>query len=188
MKLIVGLGNPGKQYEPTRHNLGFLVVDRIAARQGIPLGKRACGALTGEWTREGESITLAKPQTYMNRSGVSVRHLLQALDGTADDLLVVYDDIDLEFGRIRVRPKGRPGGHRGLASITDSLAGAPFARVRVGIGRPPEGIDPADYVLEPFDAMQCDKLDEVVDKASDAVLAVLQRGIETAMREFNRAL
>lgn len=187
MKLIVGLGNPGKQYEPTRHNLGFLVVDRIAARQEISIGKRLCGAMTAEWTLDGEKVFLAKPQTYMNRSGDSVRRLLDELHGAPDDLLVVYDDIDLAFGRIRIRPQGSSGGHRGLASITESLAGAPFARVRVGIGRPPEGIEPADYVLEPFDAIQFEKLDELVEKSCDAVLAVLQRGVETAMREFNPA-
>lgn len=187
MKLIVGLGNPGTKYEPTRHNVGFLVVDRIAARQAISIRKRICSALTGEWTRDGEKTFLAKPQTYMNRSGVAVRNLLQSYHGSTDDLIVVYDDIDLPFGRIRIRPQGSAGGHRGLASIIDSLAGAPFPRIRVGIGRPPEGVDPADYVLEPFDADQSDQLGELVERASEAVLVVLQQGIETAMGKFNRA-
>lgn len=187
MKLVVGLGNPGKKYQPTRHNLGFLVVDRIAARRAITLRRKIHESLTGEWAEDGEKIVLAKPQTYMNRSGFAVRALLQEFHGTPDDLVVVYDDLDLPFGRIRIRAKGSAGGHRGMASIMENLPGATFARVRVGIGRPPEGVDPTDYVLQPFDAEQMEKLDDLVGKASEAVLALLLEGIETAMMEFNRA-
>ena len=187
MKLIVGLGNPGKKYEPTRHNIGFLVVDCIARRRAITVRKEMCDALTGEWAENGEKILLAKPQTYMNRSGESVRGLLREFCATPDDLVVVYDDLDLPFGRIRIRARGSAGGHLGLASILESLAGAPFARVRIGIGRPPEGIEAADYVLQPFDAEQAGKLDELIVKGADAVLALLHDGSEAAMREFNRA-
>lgn len=187
MKLIVGLGNPGKKYQPTRHNIGFLVVDCIARRRATTVRKKICHALTGEWTEGGEKILLAKPQTYMNRSGATVKELLREFCGTPDDLVVVYDDLDLPFGRIRIRAQGSTGGHRGLASIMESLAGAPFARVRVGIGRPPDGVEATDYVLEAFDADQVNKLDELVGRASDAVLTLLLEGAQAAMREFNRA-
>lgn len=143
--------------------------------------------MTGEWSEDGEIILMAKPQTYMNRSGDSVAELLREFGATPGDLVVVYDDLDLPFGRIRIRVQGRAGGHRGLASIIENLAGAPFARVRVGIGRPPEGVEAADYVLDRFDADQLNKLDELVDKASAAVLTLLEKGTDSAMAEFNRA-
>jgi PTH1 family peptidyl-tRNA hydrolase len=187
VKLIVGLGNPGKSYERTRHNLGFLVVDHLAARRGIIINKEHCGALIGECAENGETILLAKPQTYMNRSGESVKELLRTFGGAAGDLVVVCDDLDLPFGRIRIRAQGGAGGHRGLASIVESLAGAPFARVRIGIGRPPEGVEATDHVLGSFDAGEADRLDELVGKAADAVLALLHCGYERAMRQFNRA-
>jgi PTH1 family peptidyl-tRNA hydrolase len=187
VKLIVGLGNPGKNYERTRHNIGFLVVDRLAARRGTTIDKELCGALIGESAENGETILLAKPQTYMNRSGESIEELLRKFGGTADDLVVVCDDLDLPFGRIRIRAQGSAGGHRGLASILESLAGAPFARVRIGIGRPPEGVEGTDYVLASFDAEEAGKLDELIGKAADAVVALLRDGPERAMREFNRA-
>ncbi len=188
MKFIVGLGNPGKKYQPTRHNVGFLVVDLIAARQSIAVRKQLCGALTGEWAQNGESILLAKPQTYMNRSGVAVSELLRQFNGTPDDLVVIYDDVDLPFGRIRIRTQGSAGGHRGLVSIIEHLGGVPFPRIRIGIGRPPEGTETADYVLQPFDVDQAAQLNELAGKAADAVMALLKDGAEVAMRDFNRAL
>jgi len=187
VKFIVGLGNPGKKYQRTRHNVGFFVIDRLAARQAVTIYNEICGAMTAEWLERGERILLAKPQTYMNRSGIAVSELLQRFDGTPDDLVVVYDDVDLPFGRIRIRTRGSAGGHRGLVSIIECLAGAPFPRVRVGIGRPPEGVETEDYVLEPFDADQAASLEEVIDNASDAVLRLLRDGPDAAMREFNRA-
>jgi PTH1 family peptidyl-tRNA hydrolase len=187
VKFVVGLGNPGKKYQPTRHNLGFRVVDELAARQMITVQKEICGILTGQWVQSGEAILLGKPQTYMNRSGVAVAQLLQYFHAAADDLLVVYDDVDLPFGRIRIRTQGSAGGHRGLASVIENLAGAPFARVRVGIGRPPESVETADYVLQPFDSEQALQLEDLVGKTADAVMAFLNEGAEAAMREFNRA-
>ncbi len=186
MKFIVGLGNPGKKYQPTRHNVGFLVIDRIAARQAIRVLKNDCGAWTGEWTEGGETILLAKPQTYMNRSGAAVADLLRQFHGTPHDLVVIYDDVDLPFGRLRIRTQGSAGGHRGLVSIIENLAGAPFSRIRMGIGRPPEGIETADYVLQPFDADQAAGLDGLVDRGADAATMLLRDGAEAAMREFNQ--
>jgi PTH1 family peptidyl-tRNA hydrolase len=185
--LVIGLGNPGKKYQSTRHNLGFLVIDHLAARQATTVHKPIGAALTGQWVASGETIVLAKPQTYMNHSGTAVADLLHYFHGTADNLVVIYDDVDLPFGRIRIRCQGSAGGHRGLASIIESLAGAPFSRIRIGIGRPPEGLETADYVLQPFDAEQAAQLPELVSKAADAVTALLRQGVEAAMREFNRA-
>lgn len=187
MKLIVGLGNPGKRYETTRHNLGFLIVDRIAARTGIALNKQFYFALVGSGAIDGEKIVLAKPQTYMNRSGTAVASLLQEWGMTPDDLVVVNDDLDLPFGRIRIRPGGSAGGHGGLRSISECLAGAPFCRVRVGIGRPPASMEAAEYVLQAFAAAELERLHEIVDRGADSVLCLVRDGLPHAMANFNRA-
>jgi peptidyl-tRNA hydrolase, PTH1 family len=186
VKLIVGLGNPGKKYERTRHNLGFLVIDRLAARYAVPLDKRQCGALLGDWRFNGERLILAKPQIFMNRSGAVVKDLLQDYGGTAQDLVVVYDDLDLSYGRIRIRAEGGAAGHRGMLSILESLSGAPFYRVRVGIGRPPDEVDPADYVLEPFTDDETSTLEEIVDRAAESVVCLLTEGPRRAMELYNR--
>ena len=128
MKLIVGLGNPGQQYERTRHNLGFLIVDRLAAQNRIALAQEACGSIIGAGSCGGAETVLAKPQTFMNLSGWAVECLLKNFSGTAEDLVVLYDDSDLPFGRIQIRPRGSAGGHRGMLSIIERLAGAPFSR------------------------------------------------------------
>ena len=187
MKLVVGLGNPGRKYERTRHNLGFLIIDQIATLRNVLVKRRLCNALVGGWLNNGEEIWLAKPQVYMNRSGESVKELLRELNGSAKDLVVVYDDLDLPFGRIRIRPKGSAGGHRGVLSVMDSLGGEPFFRLRVGIGRPPEGVEATDYVLQPFNAQEVAQLGEVVSTASEAVISLLSEGAEEAMKRFNRA-
>jgi peptidyl-tRNA hydrolase, PTH1 family len=186
VKLVVGLGNPGRRYERTRHNLGFLVVDHIAAEKAVIVKKRLGDALVGEWSN-GERILLAKPQSYMNRSGDSVKELLREFGASAKDLVIVYDDLDLPFGRIRIRPEGGAGGHRGVLSVMESLEGAPFYRVRVGIGRPPEGVEPTDYVLEGFSPEEATEVNDVVSRASDAVICLLQEGAQRAMERFNRA-
>ncbi|MGH7855142.1 MAG: aminoacyl-tRNA hydrolase [Candidatus Binatia bacterium] len=188
MKLIVGLGNPGSSYERTRHNLGFLVIDRLAAQLGISLGKRVCDALVGEGAIESEKIVLAKPQTYMNRSGESAAALGREYGIGPEDLIVVNDDLDLPFGRIRIRPGGSAGGHRGLVSIMENLSGAEFHRVRIGVGRPPEGMEPAEYVLEPFDSAELEGLGEVVARAAESVSCLVRDGIERAMASYNRAI
>jgi peptidyl-tRNA hydrolase, PTH1 family len=185
VKLVIGLGNPGKKYERTRHNVGFLVVDRIASQNEVKVRTKRCNALVGEWSSHGEKIVLAKPQVYMNRSGESVKALIRELHASLEDIVVVYDDLDLPFGRIRIRSKGSGGGHRGMASVIDSLAGARFDRIRVGIGRPPVGMDPADYVLEPFSAQEVAELDDLVSRASQAVMCLLHDGSERAMAQFN---
>lgn len=188
MKLIVGLGNPGKRYETTRHNLGFLIIDRIAERIGAAFDKVLHAALVGSGTLDGHAFVLAKPQTYMNRSGLAVADLLAEWGMTPDDLIVINDDLDLPFGRIRIRPGGSAGGHGGLRSISDSLGGAPFCRVRVGIGRPPENADAAEYVLEPFGGEERERLAEIIDRGAESVLCLVRDGLERAMANYNRAI
>ena len=187
MKLIVGLGNPGKKYQGTRHNLGFLVIDALAKRHNTAIDKKLCDALIGAWFSGGETIVLAKPRTFMNRSGAAVRDILAHHLGAADDLVVVYDDLDLPFGRLRIRPQGSAGGHRGVLSIQEHLDGAPFSRLRVGIGRPPARMDPVDYVLETFADSEKDRLPEVIDRAAAAIDCILDQGVARAMGQFNRS-
>ena len=187
MKLVVGLGNPGEQYQDTRHNLGFLVVDQLAKRYSIAVERNLCDALIGETLCNDTNVLMAKPQTFMNRSGAVVKGLLDEFGGTADDLMIVYDDLDLPFGRIRIRTHGSAGGHRGVLSITESLADELFCRVRLGIGRPLEGKAAVDYVLEPFSADETRLLSEYVERAAAAVDCLLHDGAQRAMEVFNRA-
>ena len=187
MKIVLGLGNPGRKYERARHNLGFLVVDQVAYRNSVVFKKKKYSSLIGEWQRDGEKVLLLKPQTYMNHSGEAVRSLFRYLPLSAKDLVVIHDDLDLPFGRIRVRPRGGAGGHRGIHSVLEALGEEGFFRVRVGIGRPPAGVDPTDYVLQPFSPQESSRLEEVVSKAADAVECLLQEGAERAMERFNRA-
>jgi len=186
VKVVLGLGNPGKKYEQTRHNLGFMVVDRLALENGVAPKRKKYHSLIGDWQRNGETVLLVKPQTYMNHSGVAVRSLCSGLRKEAKDLIVVHDDVDLSFGRIRIRQKGGAGGHRGVISILEALGDQNFLRVRVGVGRPPRGIDPADYVLEPFLPEEGTLLEDVVSRAADAVETLLEKGPHRAMEEFNR--
>ena len=186
MKLIVGLGNPGRKYDQTRHNIGFRVVDDIAEQNSIAIQKRSCNSLVGELMIMGERLLLAKPQTYMNLSGHAVKALLKSSRCSPENMVVIYDELDLPFGRIRVRFKGSAAGHRGAMSIMESLAGAPFYRVRVGIGRPPLGVEPADFVLKPFSPGEVEQLEGVIDRAAKAALCIFQEGGQRAMGKFNR--
>jgi peptidyl-tRNA hydrolase, PTH1 family len=188
VKVIVGLGNPGKNYAETRHNLGFWVVDRIAARLDILIENEICDSLVGEALLGEERIVLAKPQTFMNRSGTAAAKLVREYCVGPDALTVVNDDLDLPFGRIRIRVDGGTGGHRGLQSIIESLAGAPFQRVRVGIGRPPLGVNAADFVLESFTVQEVQQMNEVVDRAAEAVLCLVRQGPGQAMGQYNRVI
>jgi peptidyl-tRNA hydrolase, PTH1 family len=186
VKLVVGLGNPGIRYGRTRHNIGFRVVDRLAARYRIEVDKRRCSALVGEGVGEGEKIVLAKPQTLMNRSGMAVKALLDEYHGRAEDLVVVYDDLDLPLGRLRIRVQGSAAGHRGMLSILENLSTAAFVRVRIGIGRPPEGMEGADYVLSPFEAEEAPEVERVLERAVEAVDCLVREGPRRAMELYNR--
>ncbi|MEB2344049.1 MAG: aminoacyl-tRNA hydrolase [Deltaproteobacteria bacterium] len=188
MKLVVGLGNPGPEYAETRHNAGFRVVERLAERHRIALRReRRFAGLFGEGNARGVAVGLLEPQTWMNRSGQAVVAAVDALPlgDLASSLVVVYDDLDLPFGRLRVRPGGGAGGHNGLADIQERLGRSDFPRVRFGIGRPPAGADPVDYVLAPFDAEQRAALDAHVGRAADAVEAILVEGVARAMNRHN---
>jgi len=187
VKIVLGLGNPGKKYERTRHNLGFLVVDRIASENSIAVKKRKCNSLVGDWQTDRRKVLLVKPLIYMNRSGEVVRDLLHRFAVSVKDLLVIHDDLDLPFGRIRIRPRGGAGGHRGVLSILEAIGEEGFFRVRVGIGRPPPGVDPTDFVLEVFSPEETSHLDRVISKAADAVESLLAEGSQRAMERFNRA-
>ena len=186
MKIVMGLGNPGRRYERTRHNIGFLVVDRIASAEGVSLTRENCQSFTGKGFLYGESVLIAKPQTFMNNSGEAAGCLLRRSRLSSAHLVVVYDDLDLPFGRLRIRQRGSAGGHRGLGSILQHVADEGMVRVRVGIGRPPPGVDPKDHVLKPFLAEELDELEDLVANACEAVRGTLDKGPQWAMEHFNR--
>ncbi len=187
VKLIVGLGNPGIEYQFSPHNFGFLAVDRIADRQAVKVENRRCRALTGKAVIAGHDVVLAKPETYMNLSGMSVRELTEEFEiEPQKDLLVIYDELDLPLGMIRIRPRGSSAGHNGLESIIGALGTQEFTRIRLGIAPGHEVRDGARYVLGQFRKSQLKLVDEVLDEAADAVEMILQDGVATAMNRFNR--
>jgi PTH1 family peptidyl-tRNA hydrolase len=185
MRLVVGLGNPGERYRRTRHNVGFMVVDALAARWGAGRGQVDGEAWTAEAERGGEALVLAKPLTFMNRSGVAVEQLLASSGLGPEALLVVLDDAALPLGQIRVRPRGSHGGHNGLRSVLDVLGSEEFARVRVGIRKGDDPADLADYVLSEFPQEDVLVVQEMVGTAADAVECLLEEGTEAAMNRFN---
>ncbi len=186
MKLVVGLGNPGIEYQFTPHNLGYLTIDRIAERARVDVHSRRCQAATAKAKLVGQDVLLAKPETYMNLSGLSVRKLVNDLGiDPANDLIVVYDELDLPLGAIRVRPRGGTAGHNGLESIIGALGTEEFTRVRLGIAPDHAVRDGAKYVLAQFKKAQLEVIDEVLDRAADAVEAILKDGVAAAMNRFN---
>lgn len=185
MNLIVGLGNPGRRYRGTRHNMGAEVVDRLARRAGIAIDEDAGFARVGRGRIAGRRVLLAKPQTYVNVSGEAVRDLRRRHRLRLPDIFVVVDDLDLPLGRIRLRAEGSAGGHNGLRSIIEALGTTEFPRLRVGVGRPPAGIDPADHVLTRFSPEEHEVLDAVLDRAAEALEAAVVEGVEAAMNRFN---
>jgi PTH1 family peptidyl-tRNA hydrolase len=186
VKLVVGLGNPGIEYQFTPHNLGYLTIDRIAERAKVDVHSRRCQAATAKVKLAGQDVLLAKPETYMNLSGLSVRKLVDDLGiDPANDLIVVYDELDLPLGAIRVRPRGGTAGHNGLESIIGALGTEEFTRVRLGIAPDHVVRDGAKYVLAQFKKAQLEVIDEVLDRAADAVEAILKDGVAAAMNRFN---
>jgi PTH1 family peptidyl-tRNA hydrolase len=187
MFLVAGLGNPGEKYRITRHNLGFRVADTLAERSSTRIRRREFQALTAIVTIGRSEVLLFKPQTYMNRCGGSVHAAAGNLGITFDRLIVVYDDADLPLGRLRVRRGGSAGGHRGVASIIEDAATRDFVRVRLGIGRPPEGRELADWVLEEPAIQESRRLEELASRGADAVTELITAGIDSAMQKFNGA-
>lgn len=186
MKILVGLGNPGPDYRTTRHNVGFLVVEEMRCRLGDPPVERAARSLLCRARLGGRSVLLARPQTYMNRSGEAVSALLVLARCAPPDLLVICDDLYLTLGTIRLRTRGSHGGHNGLRSVIETLGTDDFARLRVGIGPPEAGVDHADFVLEPFHRGDRQRLEEAVRRAADCAESAAVEGIERTMSRFNR--
>jgi len=186
MRLIVGLGNPGPEYQWTPHNLGFLVVDEIANRASIRVERPEGKALVGLGKVAGEEVILAKPQTYMNLSGISVRDLLEKYELSPEDLLVMFDERDLPWGMIRIGERGSAGTHNGAKSVTSVVGTQEFARLRLGCGPDHPVGDLADYVLRPMKKVVLEAASEMVAEAGDAVEMILTQGIAAAMNKFNR--
>lgn len=185
MYLIVGLGNPGPEYEKTRHNLGFKVIEELARRLGIPSLKSKCHSFIGEAKIDDHKVILTQPQTFMNNSGPAVRGLLEWFKIKSDNLILIYDDVDLEVGQLRLREKGGAAGHHGVESVIDSVGTPQFARVRIGIGRENLTDDVTDYVLQAIPPSQRESLEQAVVSAADAVLAIISDGLSAAMNRFN---
>ena len=184
--LVVGLGNPGPQYELTPHNLGFLVLDRLAERNGIRITRPEGKAYTGPGTISGREVILAKPQTFMNLSGISARELSLKYSVPLSNVLAVYDELDIPWMDVRIRPQGSAGGHNGVKSLIEHLGSNEFSRLRLGIhpGHPVR--DAAGFVLTPFRKAQLGELDELLDYACQAVESILAEGVEKSMTKFNR--
>jgi peptidyl-tRNA hydrolase, PTH1 family len=186
LKLVVGLGNPGEGYERTRHNVGFLVADRLALRLGAQFSAKKFGAELAEARAGAERVWIMKPQSYMNHSGEAVGPALRFWKLGLDDLVVVHDDLELDPFRIQLKVGGGDGGHNGVKSINAHAGGRDYARVRVGVGRPPPRMDPADYVLGKFGKGEADELDDCVERAADAARLAVELGAEKAMNQVNR--
>ena len=183
--LVIGLGNPGREYEASRHNMGFLVVDELARRHAARVTDRAAKSLTGRVRIDDRELVLAKPQTMMNLSGLAAKALRAKYGVPLERTLVIHDELDLPFGRLRVRSGGSSAGNHGLDSLIQSLGSKDFLRFRVGIGRPPG--NGADYVLSPFTAGERGQVPDIVSRVADAVLFTIEHGLARAMTEFNRA-
>jgi PTH1 family peptidyl-tRNA hydrolase len=185
MHLVLGLGNPGTKYANTRHNAGFLVVDRLAQRAGVPVDQRQLGAEVGRATVGGAPAVLAKPQSYMNLSGQPAVSLRGYYKVPEEQVVVVHDDLDIPFGDVRVKKGGGHGGHNGLRDLHAKLGSGEFVRVRFGVSRPPPETNTADYVLAPWSAEESERLVDLVDRAADAVESVVRDGVVQAMNQFN---
>lgn len=185
MKLILGLGNPGKRYQKSRHNLGFRVLDSLAKRLKIKIETRRYKSLLGRGRIGKQRIVLAQPLTFMNNSGVAATSLVRGLKISLENLVVVCDDIELPLGKIRIRKRGGSGGHKGLESIIQELGTGEFPRLRLGIGRPPRGMDPREYVLQDFTKEENLLVKEEIDKAGEALILLVREGVTSAMNKYN---
>ncbi|MDU6547691.1 aminoacyl-tRNA hydrolase [Anaerococcus vaginalis] len=185
MYYIVGLGNPGIQYENTRHNAGFITIDYLARKYSIDVRKIKFKSLIGQGVISGHKVMLVKPQTYMNNSGEAIREIYKYFDFEHDKLIVIYDDIDIDFGSIRIRKKGSAGTHNGMKSIIYNLEFDDFPRIKVAVGKKPSYMDLANFVLSGFSKQEVKIIEEEVKLASDAIKMILEEGIEKTMSMFN---
>jgi PTH1 family peptidyl-tRNA hydrolase len=183
--LIVGLGNPGREYKDNRHNVGFMLIDRLSIRLNARMSRLQSKSLVASVNYENQKLILAKPQTYMNLSGQSIQGLARFYKLPLENMLVAHDDLDLPFGTIRIRPGGGPGGQRGVASTSERLGSKGFPRLRIGIDRPPGRMDPAAYVLQDFAKGDLTLLSEILDHAVEAVFTLVTEGLNAAMNKFN---
>lgn len=183
--LVVGLGNPGRGHVNNRHNIGFKVIDQLAAALGCRLSRRRSRAHLAEGAVEGKRVVLAKPQTYMNLVGHSVAPLVRYYRVPLSHLLLVCDDLDLPLGTLRLRERGGSAGHKGLRSVFEHLHSQAFPRLRLGIGRPPDGLDPADYVLQNFASGERDQVLQVVSRSVDCIMTFVAKDLQTAMNVYN---
>ena len=186
MKIIVGLGNPGVRYQGNRHNIGFQVADQLAENNHIPISKKRLKAFYGTGKIDSQEVVLAKPMTFMNRSGEAVRRIANFFKVGMEDLIVVHDDLDLPFGKLRFKRRGGDGGHQGVRSIIEAMDGNTFLRLKVGVGRPPRGMEVAEYVLCDFDENQQPQLDEICSRAAEALVVMLLEGLEAAMNQYQK--
>jgi len=186
VKVIVGLGNPGVHYRRSRHNIGFQVVDRLAKANHILVCTKRLNTHYGTGQIESQEVALAKPMTFMNRSGEAVKKLVNFFQIGLEDLIVIHDDLDLPFGRLRFKRRGGDGGHQGVRSIIEWVGGNSFLRLKVGIGRPPKGMDPAEYVLSDFDQTEQPRLDDILTQAAEALKVMLLEGIQAAMNQCQK--
>lgn len=183
--LVAGLGNPGRRFEDNRHNVGFMLLNRLAAKFGSNFGQVESKALVCKVTHQGERVILVKPQTYMNNSGMPVSSLVHFYRVPIENLLVAYDDVDIPFGVLRIRHTGGSAGQKGMLSIIERLGTEDFPRLRIGTGRPPGKKEAADYVLQDFPADEAELLAETLDRAVEAVLTFVEYGLERAMNHYN---
>jgi len=185
MKIIAGLGNPGPKYDGTRHNIGFAVADALAEKGGVRVSKNMFGAVTGVVRLAGDDAILVKPQTYMNLSGTAVAPIMRYFKAGPSDLIVIHDDLDLPFGGLRIRKTGGDGGHNGVSSVIREIDTANFIRLKVGVGRPAPGINPADHVLSVFMPEELRELQKIISDAVEAVLCIVSEGPDRAMNRIN---
>jgi PTH1 family peptidyl-tRNA hydrolase len=185
MYIVVGLGNPGDKYRATRHNVGFVTVDIMADMMGISINKSFGKSLVGAGSIDGEKVILAKPQTYMNLSGLSVFELKNWYKAETSNIILIYDDVDLSVGSLRIRPSGSAGTHNGMRSVISSLNSEAFSRIRIGIGSAPQGMDLADYVLSLFSHAEIPVIGEACQKAAKGAMLIITKGVQEAMNRCN---
>jgi PTH1 family peptidyl-tRNA hydrolase len=183
--LVTGLGNPGREYQSNRHNIGFMLVNRLADRLAVTFSRLESKALVTKADHQGRRLILAKPQTYMNLSGQAVSALVRFYKLPVENILIAYDDVDLPLGILRMRASGGSAGHRGMQSIIESLGTQDFPRLRIGIGRPPGRMDAAAYVLQDFSEEESETLPEILDRGVKAVLTFITEGVDIAMNQYN---
>ena len=185
MYLIVGLGNPEEEYGQTRHNMGFDTINKIAEKYNIKLNKNKFHGIYENTTIENKKVILLKPQTYMNLSGISIKEIMNFYKIEKENILIIYDDMDIEPGKIKIRKKGSSGGHNGLKSIIENIGTEEFNRIRIGIGRPTHEQDKINYVIGAISKEEQEKLQKGIEKAAEAVEEILKNGIDSAMNKFN---